>query len=167
MHSYMCTPWLFSVTGEANFSMPTTCLTVGGFSQPSVARGLLEQGTSTETGLCQRFLWLFPRPSYSRFKTLEAADQCFTSNLGKGVYGVILLHNKEQQRCLLTHYSFHAVDFLFKQWIPGQTGSPEQRELTVEVNSKAFTTYFDEVQVQLEALASMDDLLSGMITLLH
>lgn len=39
------------VTGEANFTMETTSLTVGGFSQPSVAWTLVEQAGSIETGL--------------------------------------------------------------------------------------------------------------------
>ena len=64
------------MTGDANFSMESTCLTVGGFSQPSVARVL-------GRGLSQRFLWLFPRPSYSRFGTLEAVDYTFTEKISK------------------------------------------------------------------------------------
>ena len=65
---------MHAVTGDANFSMESTCLTVGGFSQPSVARVLIGQSGSAEVGLSQRFLWLFPQPSYSRFGTLEAVD---------------------------------------------------------------------------------------------
>jgi hypothetical protein len=73
---------IFSVTGDANFSMEATSLTVGGFSQPGVARGLIEQSGSVETGLAQRFMWLFPKPSYAKFGTLEAVDQNFTAALG-------------------------------------------------------------------------------------
>ena len=62
--------------------MDSTCLTVGGFSQPSVARALIEQSGSAEIGLFQRILWLFPQPTYSRFKTLEAVDGDFTELLG-------------------------------------------------------------------------------------
>ena len=62
--------------------METTCFTVGGFSQPSVARSLIEQSGSAEIGLTQRFLWMFPRPAYSRFCTLEAVDTQFTENIG-------------------------------------------------------------------------------------
>ena len=58
--------------------MESTCLTVGGFSQPSVARMLIEQNESAEIGLSQRFLWLFPEPSFLRFKSLEE----FTDNIG-------------------------------------------------------------------------------------
>lgn len=72
-----------TVTGDANFSMSTTSLTIGGFSQPAVARTLIEQPGSAEIGLTQRFLWLFPKPSYARFNTLEAVDSNFTSNLSE------------------------------------------------------------------------------------
>ena len=72
-----------SVTGEANFSMESTCLTVGGFSQPTVARSLIEQSVSAEIGLTQRFLWTFPRPTYSRYHMLEEVDKDFTEKIGK------------------------------------------------------------------------------------
>ena len=77
---------MHAVTGEANFSMDSTCLTVGGFSQPSVARVLIEQSGSAEIGLSQRILWLFPQPAYSRFSTLEAVDSQFTDGLGMYVH---------------------------------------------------------------------------------
>ena len=70
------------VTGEANLCMQTTSLTVGGFSQPGVALTLIEQSGSIETGLTQHFLWAFPKPSYARFRTLEAVDENFTQLLG-------------------------------------------------------------------------------------
>lgn len=73
--------YIHLVTGDANFLMDKTSFIVGGFSQPCVARALLDQGT--ETGFCQRFLWLFPRPSYAKFHTLEQADPEFTDKIGK------------------------------------------------------------------------------------
>ena len=63
--------------------MESTSLTIGGFSQPSVARALIEQSGSTEIGLAQRILWVFPQPAYSRFNTLKPVDKIFTENLGK------------------------------------------------------------------------------------
>ena len=63
--------------------METTSLTVRGFSQPSVARTLIEQSASAEIGLIQRFLWCFPKPSYAKFSTLEEVDEGFTQALGK------------------------------------------------------------------------------------
>ena len=63
--------------------MDSTCLTVGGFSQPSVARAIIEQSGSAEIGLAQRFLWLFPQPTYSKFRSLEAIEEGFTDQLGE------------------------------------------------------------------------------------
>ena len=71
------------MTGEANFSMSTTSLTVGGFNQPSVARNLIELPGNAEKGLSQRFLWLFPKPVYSQFNTLEPIEKEFTGKIGK------------------------------------------------------------------------------------
>ena len=71
------------MTGEANFSMSTTSLTVGGFNQPSVARNLIELPGNAEKGLSQRFLWLFPKPVYSQFDILEPIEKEFTGRIGK------------------------------------------------------------------------------------
>lgn len=70
------------VTGEANFSMPSTSLTVGGFNQPSVARSLIELPGNAEKGLSQRFLWFFPKPVYGEFDSLEPTDKAFTEKIG-------------------------------------------------------------------------------------
>jgi len=45
-----------TVTGDANFSMENTVLTVGGFTQSSVARNLWNQQASIEKVLPERFL---------------------------------------------------------------------------------------------------------------
>ena len=62
--------------------MKTTSLTVGGFNQPSVARSLIELPGNAEKGLSQRFLWLFPRPVYGNFDSLETIDSVFTGKIG-------------------------------------------------------------------------------------
>lgn len=71
------------VTGEANFAMERTCLTVGGFNQPAVARALIELPGNAEKGLSQRFLWLFPKPAYGKFNSLEPTDKNFTDKIGE------------------------------------------------------------------------------------
>ena len=63
--------------------MDTTALTICGFTQPSVARNLIELQASVEKGLSPRFLWIFPKPTYSKFETLEEVDEDFTSSIGK------------------------------------------------------------------------------------
>lgn len=70
------------MSGEAIFRMKRTALTVGGFTQPVVAKGLIEQSQSVEKGLVQRFLWISPKPSYSSYDELEPADNEFCDYLG-------------------------------------------------------------------------------------
>ena len=71
------------MTGNANYSMERTALTVGGFTQPNVAKALIENSSSVEKGLTQRFLWLFPKPSFAKFDTLEMIEEQFSNYLGK------------------------------------------------------------------------------------
>ena len=73
----------FLVCGDANFSMNTTALTICGFTQPNVARNLIELQASVENGLSPRFMWIFPKPSYAKFETLEVVNEEFISSIGK------------------------------------------------------------------------------------
>jgi len=63
--------------------MKKTGLTVGGFTQPSVAKSLIESPQAIEKGLVQQFLWVFPTPSYSKFATLQVADETFVEYLSE------------------------------------------------------------------------------------
>ena len=63
--------------------METTSLTVGGFTQPVIARPLIELPSNVEKGLSSRFLWFFPKPCYSKFETLKPVNQSFTDAFGK------------------------------------------------------------------------------------
>ena len=71
------------VTGEANFVMASTRLTVGGFTQPGVARNLMDMASNAEKGLSQKFLWVFPRHICRNFNALEKVDKDFQRKLGK------------------------------------------------------------------------------------
>ena len=62
--------------------MDRTSLVVGGFTQPIVARGLIEQPGSIEKRLAQRFLWMLPQPVFAEFPSLELIDEKFTDSLG-------------------------------------------------------------------------------------
>ena len=76
--------------------MERTALTVGGFTQPSVAKALIELPASIEKGLTQRFLWICPKPSFATFDSLELIDNRFTEYLGEYMYmytGCIVLCN--------------------------------------------------------------------------
>ena len=61
--------------------MTSTHLTVGGFTQPGVARALIEMPSNAEKGLSHRFLWLFPRPLHEKFSSLGEVDQTFVKKL--------------------------------------------------------------------------------------
>ena len=63
--------------------MRHTGLTIGGFTQPSVARNLIEIPSNVEKGLCQRFLWVVPKPASVPFKDLEKVDTSFTVSVGE------------------------------------------------------------------------------------
>lgn len=65
--------------------MERTALTVGGFTQPTVAKALIELPASIEKGLTQRFLWIFPRPSFAKFDTLELVEERFSEYLGESI----------------------------------------------------------------------------------
>ena len=68
------------MSGDANFSMQRT---LGGFIQPSVARILIEQQSNVEKGLCQRFLWIVPKPTIVTFDQLRQVDTGFTAAIGE------------------------------------------------------------------------------------
>ena len=74
--------YLILVTGDANFTMERTSLTVGGFTQPMVTRQMIVQQGSTEKGLAQHFMWMFPQPLFVRFSNLEPVDEKFMKSLG-------------------------------------------------------------------------------------
>lgn len=71
------------VSGDANFFMEWTALTEGRFTQPGVARNLVELSSSIEKGLTQRFLWLFPKPSFAKFVKLEMFEERFSEYIGE------------------------------------------------------------------------------------
>ena len=85
--------------------MASTRLTVGGFTQPGVARYLMELASNAEKGLSHRFLWVFPKPLYGSFDTLEKVDTLFQKKLGKSMD----MHNLKQQCQQPQHYMCFSV----------------------------------------------------------
>jgi len=63
--------------------MASTMLTIGGFTQPGVARSLIEQPSNAERGLSSRFLWFFTESLYGSFKSLCEVDKEFVAKLSK------------------------------------------------------------------------------------
>ena len=74
-------PLSFTVSGDANFAMTSTMLSVGGFTQPGVAKSLIEMPSNAEKGLSHRFLWVFPNPLYEKFSNLGEVDENFIGKL--------------------------------------------------------------------------------------
>ena len=72
----------YIVSGDANFEMKKTGLTLGGFIQPRVARNILEQGANVEKGLCQCFLWCVPKQMSVTFDELDKVNQDFSASVG-------------------------------------------------------------------------------------
>ncbi len=62
-----------SVTGNVNFEMDRTPLSIGGFTQLGVARNIIiiEQRNGDERGFSQHFLWMFPKPTFAKFDSLK------------------------------------------------------------------------------------------------
>lgn len=77
--------YAFLVSGEANFVMSSTRLTVGGFTQPGVARNVTDIPANSEKGLSHRFIWTFPRPIYGKFESLSEVNKSFGENIGKSL----------------------------------------------------------------------------------
>ena len=70
--------------------MFSTNLTLRGFTQPAVARSLIENNANIEKGLSQRFMWVFPKPTYANFETLQPVDTVFTRQLGTHIYMIFV-----------------------------------------------------------------------------
>jgi hypothetical protein len=65
----------FSVTGNANFNMSQTSLTLLGFTQPQSALPIIHNPQNNAKGFTSRILWYFPKPIYSRLKDLELTTE--------------------------------------------------------------------------------------------
>ena len=74
---------MYTVSGEANFEMKYTGLTIGGFTQPSVARSLIEQPTNVEKGFTQRLLWVVPKPMQVPFDMLQKVNKEFSTSISE------------------------------------------------------------------------------------
>ena len=69
--------------GDSNFNMGHTGLTIGGFTQPSVARNIISNPSNSDKGLCQRFIWLVPKPVAVCFDQLQQVDKDFCTSIGE------------------------------------------------------------------------------------
>ena len=74
---------IIAQSGHANFQMDRTALSIGGFTQPGVARNIIEQRNGAERGFSQRFLWIFPKPTFAKFASLKPVTENISISLGK------------------------------------------------------------------------------------
>lgn len=65
-------------------------LTIGGFTQPFVARNLVDVQANVEKGLCQRFLWLVPEPNLVTYEQMCKVNEEFTTGIGESSPQLIL-----------------------------------------------------------------------------
>ena len=61
--------------------MSSTQLNVGGFTQPGVARGLIEMPANAGKGFSHRFLRFFPNPLFEDFSSLGEVDRDFVQKI--------------------------------------------------------------------------------------
>ena len=132
--------------------MDRTSLTIGGFTQPAVARSLIELPANIEKGLSPRFLWIFPEPCYAKFATLQPYDQQFTQFLGNIPQKLIYFFGEWGV------WGYIAVCLLKKMWSP--TNSPTH-QLTIPKPCETFSKKYDTIQDQLRAISGVDELLAG------
>ena len=144
----------FLVSGDANFYMDRTALTVGGFTQPCVAKSLIQLPASVEKGLTQRFLWIIPKPSFAKFDTLELVDERFSVYLG----GCFQNFNKIILIAINMHF---IVDQLASVW---RASDNDVMTLAIPEDCEEFREYYDALQEKISQLSVRDELLSGMLT---
>ena len=129
--------------------MAHTGLTVGGFTQPNVAKGLIEAPANIEKGVCQRFLWVFPKPTPTKLKDLNPIDETFTAKIGK-----------QMQKMKLLYFHVYTVNLIEAQWKPNE----DVQRWTLPKDNKIYQTKYDEIIDNLERLSYDDILLSGIPT---
>lgn len=169
---------MFSVSGEANFTIERTGMTLGGFIQPGIARTLIEQPASVEKGLCQRFLWVVPEPCFDAFDQLQHVSKDFISTMGECS---ILFYNSptvNDKQIIIAHLlsclwvnGKHVRTWMLPrrpadnsevQPSEGPSASQEDHEVQV-MGCGHFQHKFDQIQTSLKQIGVMDELLSGII----
>lgn len=118
-------PCTIVVSGDANFVMSSTRLTIGGFTEAGVARSLIEMPSNSEKGLSHRFLWLFPKPLFGSFAAL---DKAFTDEICKLLQiNLACIHKKVLHACvcpILVGRDVSQVEQLCMEWHHSQVTSP-------------------------------------------
>ena len=101
--------------------MSSTRLTIGGFTQPGVARNLIEMPSNSEKGLSHRFIWIFPKPLYGKFASLENVNKKFSLHIGKLLHACKTIAHRHNHTHKLVHVHLMSVDNL--SWRRGEVTS--------------------------------------------
>jgi len=153
-HTYVCIICIFCVvSGEANFKMDHTGLTIAGFTQANVAKGLIEAIPNVEKGLSQRFHWLFPKPNPIKFADLQSVKEEFSDAIG-----TYLCKHTYSRVFMYIYYCTYAVNLMASQW----RASKEIHKWTIARSCKVYQQKFDSIFEQITKLSYADDLLSGI-----
>ena len=63
----------FTVSGNANFKIQCTCQMLCGMTQATTAAPLIVDKNNVDKGLVSCFLWIFPKPAFKKFASLEVS----------------------------------------------------------------------------------------------
>ncbi|XP_044177155.1 uncharacterized protein LOC114970457 isoform X2 [Acropora millepora] len=98
-----------TVSGNANFNMPRTCLTLCGMTKPTTAFSLIVDKNNFSKGLASRFLWIFPRPVFNNFSSLQihANEECSTT--ATEFTSIVALYSKAKGQYLRLALPLHAL----------------------------------------------------------
>lgn len=86
---------MFTVTGNANFTMSRTSFSLFGMTQPYAAMPVIQDQSNNAKGFTSRILWFFPEPVFAKFEetmlTTEEKDVAlkFKEDLGINTFNII------------------------------------------------------------------------------
>ena len=145
-----------AVSGDTNFSMDVTALTIGGFTQPMVARNLIELQASVEKDCPQDSCGYSPNRSMLNLRHWRKLMSGFTHSLGISVRKDVLYPDFFQ----IIHISMLiTVSLTSSLWKPSRINVTKWK---IPNPFPCYQAKYNEVQAQLRKLSGLDELLSGM-----
>ena len=77
------------VTGNANYFMAKTSLSIFGFTQPHTALPIIQDAQNNVKGFTSRFIWYFPEPVFAKLRHTKLTEEeneilkAFQKNFGE------------------------------------------------------------------------------------
>ena len=130
--------------------MGHTGLTVGGFTQPSVVKTIISNPSNSDKGLCQRFLWLVPKPVAVSFEQLQQVNKDFCTSIG--------MFSLSTSVAPVLNVILFLEGLMATMW----RDSEHIRHWTLKRSCVTFKDKYDAVKDQLLDISCFDDLLSGV-----